>query len=95
MSAAGRFWTAYVAALMALGLASCARPVHAAELVPGARCLMTLPRTAPAVVELVEALGLTDGRATVAGWWIRPPARRPDLVGVWIVPASMLSECGA
>lgn len=93
MTPAGRFWSAYVAALVALGLASCARPARAAELAPGVRCLLTHPGAAPTVVELAGAIRLTDGRATSPGWWIKPPAGRPDLAGVWIVPASMLSEC--
>ena len=93
MTAAGRFWACYFAALVALGLASCARPAHAAAPAPGARCLLTAPGTAPADVQLGQPLRLFDGGNTASGWWVTPPAGRPDLAGVWFVPAAWLSWC--
>ena len=89
MSPAGCFWSCYAAAL-SLGLAGCASPSQPAA---GARCLLTIPRTAPAVVELGQPLRRANGQDTAPGWWIYEPAGRADLIGVWIVPAAMLSEC--
>ena len=91
MTAAGRFWVAYAAALVAVAALAWPTPARGGLVpAPGHQCFF-----GPDLYRLGEAMTMTDGNRRLPGFWVTSVTYSTAAGLVWMLPAYRLSGCTA